>query len=167
MRIYAGIGSRKADMYTCGMIGTLAGQLEDVGWFLRSGHADGCDTSFEAGVSKQMEIHLPWHGYNNAHHGWPYIVPKANTHVAQIAADYHPAWHKLSDPVRLLMCRNVTIILGAELDQPAEMVICWTPDGALTGGTAHGMKVAYANDIPVFNIALDDQKARLLAFLDA
>ncbi len=164
-RVYAGIGSQKADPQICAMLATLAGQLEDADWFLRSGHADGCDISFEMGVSKQMEIHLPWNGYNNAHHGWPYIVPRPTLEVQQIAAQWHPKWHELSQGVQLLMCRNVTIVLGENLDQHAEMVVCWTPKGALTGGTAHGMKVAYAHDIPVFNLALEEDKEKLLAFI--
>ncbi len=165
MKIYSGIGSQKADPHICAMVSIFASQLESAGWFLRSGHADGCDISFEMGVLKQMEIHLPWAGYNNAHHGWPYIVPKPTHEVQMIARQWHPKWDELSGPVKLLMCRNVTIVLGANLDQHAEMVVCWTPKGALTGGTAHGMKVAYAYDIPVFNLALEEDKEKLLAFI--
>ncbi len=161
MKIYAGIGSRKADPETCASIAIMAGTLEENGWFLRSGHADGCDISFEMGVSKQMEIHLPWEGYNNAHHGWPYILPVPTQQVADIAARHHPLWHKLSNPVKLLMCRNVTIVLGAKLDQPAKMVICWTPEGRETGGTAHGMKIAATWQIPVFNLANPVHRERL------
>lgn len=165
MRVYAGIGSRKSTPQVNATCALTAEELEEQGWFLRSGHADGCDVSFEMGVNKAMEIHLPWSGYNNAHHGWPYIVPKATPEVAQIAAAHHPVWSRLSDPVKLLMCRNVTIILGPELEKPAEMVICWTPDGGASGGTGHGIRVANAYGIPVFNFALKEDQERLCQFV--
>jgi hypothetical protein len=141
----------------------IAEQLDQDGWMLRSGHAEGADQAFEIGTNK-MEIHLPWAGYNNAAHGYPYVVPKPLPAIVEIAARYHPKWDELSNPVKLLMCRNVTIILGKVLEAPAKMVICWTPGARLIGGTAHGIRIADAFDIPVFNIADEGDQQRLCDF---
>jgi hypothetical protein len=141
----------------------IAQQLEQSHWLLRSGHAQGADQAFEIGTNR-MEIHLPWAGYANASHGYPYIVPKPTPEVAEIAERYHPKWSELSTPVKLLMCRNVTIVLGLDLDAPAKMVVCWTEGARLIGGTAHGIKVAQAYDIPVFNLAEKEQQTKLCEF---
>ena len=163
--IYAGIGSRKTPVPVLNQMRLIAEQLSPTGWLLRSGHADGADKAFERGAVHK-EIHLPWQGYNNAplsslHH----IVPKPTPEVVEIAAAHHPRWNDLSSTVKLLMCRNVTIILGSDLNTQAKMVICWTPNGALVGGTSHAIKVANGFDIPVFNIADPVDQTKLCKFV--
>jgi len=162
-RLYAGIGSRKTPPDMLRSMTIIATQLQDDGWILRSGHAVGADQAFEIGCNK-AEIFLPWYGYNNAAHGYPYQVAKPTRAIQEIAVAHHPMWDSLSDPVKLLMCRNVNIILGCDLTAPVSMVICWTPNGALTGGTAQGMRVAQSFDIPVFNIAVESDRDRLCEF---
>lgn len=161
--IYSGIGSRKTPQNMCLKMTHIASQLEESGWLLRSGHAEGADQAFEIGTRKS-EIHLPWEGYENAAHGYPYRVIRPRPEIQDIARRYHPKWDELSNPVKLLMCRNVTIVLGEDLETHSKMVICWTEGGRLKGGTAHGMKIAYAYDIPVFNIALPEDQIRLCSF---
>lgn len=161
--IYSGIGSRKTPVDVCLTMTRIAQQLEEQGWLLRSGHARGADQAFELGTNT-MEIHLPWAGYEKAAYGYPYVISKPTERVAEIAARYHPKWSELSQAVKLLMCRNVTIVLGLDLNQPAKMVVCWTPGARLTGGTAHGIRVAQAFDIPVFNIADGEDQQRLCQF---
>lgn len=170
--IYAGIGSRKTPPEYCRVMTDIARQLSPTGWLLRSGGAAGADLAFERGaVHKQ--IHLPWDGYNNTReNGTTHIVPDLNketnplaTQIVDIAARHHPAWDKLSDTVRLFMCRNTTIVLGMDLASYAKMVVCWTENGKLIGGTAHGIKIAHAFDIPVFNIALQEDQVKLCKFV--
>lgn len=170
--IYAGIGSREIPWTVRDQMTSIAKQLSPTGWLLRSGHATGADQAFERGAN-QKEIHLPWDGYEHATACRDYIVPRPTAQIAQIAADHHPKWDVLtssgkpvlSDTVKLLMCRNVTIILGTDLISPVKMVICWTPGAKLKGGTAHGIKVARTYQIPVFNIASAEDQTRLCKFV--
>jgi hypothetical protein len=161
--IYAGIGSRKTPADMCAVLSRIASQLYDDHWLLRSGHAQGADQAFEIGTNR-MQIHLPWAGYNNAAHGYPYLVPKPTIEAQRIAAAHHPNWDNLSDAVKLLMIRNVTIILGVNLESPVQMVVCWTPGGKIQGGTAQGIRVAQSYDIPVFNVAIPEHQAALCNF---
>lgn len=166
-RIYAGIGSRRTpvDILTGMTLG--AQQLQQEGWLLRSGHADGADLAFEMGAGSASEIHLPWRSYNQDkfHGDGRYIVPLQYAETEIIAAQHHPNWMNLSDAVRKLMCRNVTIVIGEHLDAPADIVICWTPGGRYEGGTAHGMRIADYYGIPVFNLGAPDGITKLSDYL--
>lgn len=161
---YAGIGSRKTPKEICLMMTLIARQLTPTGWLLRSGHALGADQAFEKGTARK-EVHLPWRGYNNAPDGPGYGVIQPTQEISYIAAKYHPAWDHLTIPVRQLMCRNVTIILGEHLDNPAKMVVCWTPNGQYIGGTSHGMRIADGYDIPIFNLAKPEDQVNLSKFV--
>lgn len=167
-KIYAGIGSRETPQNILNMMALAARQLSEDGWLLRSGGAHGADSAF-AGSTLRREIHLPWAGYNNLYpkQGLGYVIPPEDPRIEEIAAAHHPYWHGLKQGARKLMCRNVTIVLGQNLDDYARMVICWTKNGALVGGTAQAMRVAYAFDIPVFNLALPEDIKRLEAFANA
>lgn len=169
MFIYAGIGSRKTPMETLRQMAQIAHELSGH-WKLRSGHADGADLAFESKANPK-EIHLPWADYNNAPIGHPdywtvNMRSPQRIELLDITARHHPAWERLTDGGKLLMCRNTTIILGKNLDDYAKMVICWTPGGRLEGGTAHGIRLAHAYDIPVFNIALPEDQQKLCRFVE-
>jgi hypothetical protein len=150
---YAGIGSRETPGNVLTLMTLAAKELCEYGWLLRTGGAHGADSAFASGTAKR-EIHIPWDGYNGLTESrfnnvrCPEITPR----IESIAAEHHPNWGRLSQGVRKLMCRNVTIVLGSQAEDPADMVVCWTPNGGMVGGTAHGMRVAYAFDIPVFNL---------------
>jgi hypothetical protein len=170
-KIYAGIGARQTPIALLPTMTSIAQQLAEQGWFLRSGHAKGADQAFADGApSEKKQIHLPFNGYNNMRVGNPryphYIVPKMDKGVQEIARHHHPKWDTLSDVAKLFMCRNVTILLGEGCNSYADMVICWTPGGQTTGGTGHGIRIAYGFDIPVFNLALEEDKIRLNSFLE-
>lgn len=166
-KIYAGIGSRETPQEVLSLMTDLAQQLHERGWKLRSGGAKGADTAFADGTWNR-EIHLPWNGYNglNMARDHTLIVPEFNEHVAEIAERYHPAWYRLSDTVRKFMMRNVTIILGEHLTQRADMVCCWTPNGAAGGGTGHGIRVAKGFNIPVFDLARTEDRLKMSIFVD-
>ena len=163
-KIYAGIGARKTPAPYLELMTRIA---EDLGpdWLLRTGGARGADSAFAAGALNK-EIHLPWDGYNGLYADTHYgrYVPPCSPELLRITAMHHPAWDRLSETVRAFMCRNTSIILGADLKQYATMIICWTPGGKLVGGTSHAMRIGYHYDIPVFNIALEEDIVRLIAF---
>jgi hypothetical protein len=146
------------------MFTLISRNLAKTGWLLRSGNAVGADQAFQRGTARK-EVHLPWRGYNNAPVGPEYGVIRANEGLRAIAKKYHPAWDRLSEHAKLLMCRNVTIILGEFLDNPVKMVVCWTPDGQYVGGTSHGMRIADACGIPVFNMAIADDQTKFAKFV--
>ena len=79
----------------------------------------------------------------------------------RIASEVHPAWDRCNDWARGMHSRNCHQILGYDLQSPVDAVICWTPDGAVVGGTATALKLAMKCDIPVFNLGVSDKKSVL------
>ena len=169
MIYYTGIGSRttpedilvKIDCYA--MLFAMAKK-----WTLRSGGADGADAAFEKGctdVKGRKEIYLPWRGFNG--NASPlFDIPDA---AFELSAKYHPAWNRLTTPVKRLMARNAQQVLGENLDTPSTFVVCWTPDGCTnhasrtqaTGGTGQAISIASEHGIPVINLQTEDAHARL------
>lgn len=170
--IYAGIGSRKTPEDICYIMYDIAYQLAEAGWLLRSGHADGADKAFERGVIEhrigEMEIFIPWFGFNEAPYNHPsYIRPKATQELADFSAQFHPNWNKCSDAAKLLHMRNACQILGLDGHTPVDMVICWTPLGLGTGGTGQALRIAQANNIPIFDLGGPDSvHERLVKFVE-
>lgn len=163
--IYAGIGSRKTPNDICHIMSNIARQLSPTGWLLRSGHARGADQAFERGAIHK-EIHLPWDGYNNKRaNGTTHVVPLPDRNIMEIAAKYHPAWDRLDETSMLFMARNVTIVLGLDLETPAKMLCCWTPNSAITGGTGHALRVAEGFGIETFNFAKPEDQSRFTKFV--
>ncbi len=139
MKFYAGIGSRSTPPEECEKLTRLASILESKGYILRSGGADGADKAFEAGVKDPKNKII--------------LRPKHSTKEAEaVASKIHPAWHMCNEYARQLHGRNVQLVLGQSLDQPASLVIAWTQavDG---GGTRTGLYLAADRDIPCFNLA--------------
>lgn len=166
--IYAGIGSRKtpADIYSLMM--EMGEELAQMGWTLRSGHADGADRAFEIGARHgrgEMEIYLPWHGFNGGRGQDTYIVPRLTPELVQLAERYHPNWGSCSDAAKKLHARNGCQILGLDLKTPCTMVICWTPGGQGGGGTGQALRIAKAYGIPVFDLALEKTLPLLQSFV--
>lgn len=153
--IYAGIGSRQTPSHVLDLmqrIGEICGRQGDV---LRSGAAVGADSAFEAGCDMaggRKEIFLPWNNFNgrsSMERGvWTGDNPKAHA----MAKQFHPNWGALTSGGRALHARNMHQILGMNLDKPADLVICWTPNGSGIGGTGQAIRVANAHRIPVHDL---------------
>ncbi len=160
MQYYAGIGSRSTPPEVCRTLGNIARHLGESGLVLRSGHAAGADQAFER-HAWAMEIFLPWNGFNGAIADNQNYFCEPITHDSErIAKQFHPAWHNCSSAARKLHIRNVHQILGRKLDEPVDMVVCWTPGGSGSGGTGQALRIASAWGIPTFDIAkLSDQEA--------
>lgn len=167
---YAGIGSRKTPEYIQKMMQSIAQQLGQSGWVLRSGFADGADISFGWGaetVDGAMELFVPWTGYNGAPWNDPrVIVPPMTQELMDLAMKFHPAWHNCSQGAQKLHARNGSIILGLDLKTPVDCVICWTPNGLRGGGTGQALRIADAYEIPIFDLALPDDLPRLCKFTE-
>ncbi len=149
-RYYAGIGSRQTPSEMCSKLTLLATVLEKKGFVLRSGGAEGADKSFEKGVQSSANKII--------------LRPRDCTKEARdLAATVHPAWHMCNNYAQELHGRNMQIILGRYLEEPAEFVIAWTMS-IERGGTSTGLRLAKRHNIPCFNFADEEDFKKFLLF---
>jgi len=145
MKYYAGIGSRITPYDIQCLMTKLATALEMRGYILRSGGAAGADRAFENGVLcyANKEIFLP--------------KVKTCERALEIASKIHPAWHQCSEYARSCHARNVYQLLGQSLNDPVDFVLCWTPEAKEVGGTRTAIVLAKEYNIPVYNMANEEQ----------
>jgi hypothetical protein len=151
--IYAGVGSRETPDHELHFMEAFAFNMAKRGYILRSGGAVGADMAFQTG-------HLAHH-YPNFN---PILPIHATDDSIEIASRLHPNWPacvKLGIGTMRKLGRNVLIVLGEDLKSPVDFVACWTKGGGLVGGTAMAIRVARANGIPVFNMAIDSDLKRI------
>lgn len=176
-RFYAGIGSRETPENMLDLMERLARRLAEQGWVLRSGGASGADTAFGRGAPVGMrQLFLPWPRFNGRSAQQPDCLMPADPDAAmKIAAEHHPAWHRLSDPARRLMARNACQVLGERLDAPSRFVVCWAKNPErdqsgrirdVAGGTGLAVRIAYSRGIDVIHLADHSHLARIERFLD-
>ena len=148
-KIYAGVGSRETPAADRLLMKRAAKHLAKKGWTLRSGGARGADTAFAEGAklgAGATEIYL------TTSKGVDWDAAYA------LAADFHPNFKNLDPPVKRLIVRNGFQVLGPNLDDPVDFVLCWTPDGAesettnRSGGTGQAIRIANGYSIPVLNM---------------
>jgi hypothetical protein len=167
-RYYAGIGARTTPSNILALMTQIAIKLEERGYVLRSGGADGADTAFSHGA-KNKEVFVPWDGFNGIKLEHP--IPDEAFNIAKF---YHPAYDVLSQGVKKLMARNTMQLLGPKLREKSEFVVCWTKDGCSsslertknTGGTGQAIHIASELGVPVFNLSREDHRARIDRFLE-
>jgi hypothetical protein len=163
---YTGIGSRKTPAGALEKMHRIGEWMAQQGFTLRSGAADGADTAFEEGcdmVGGAKEIYLPWRGFNG--HPSPLYEWALENEAHALAASIHPNWGACSQSAKQLHSRNCYQVLGYNLDSPSQLLICWTPRGEIVGGTATAIKIAKKFEIPVFNLALEDNIMSLRQFM--
>ncbi len=168
MKSYAGIGSRETPPDILGLITKIAEKLDRQGYTLNSGGASGADTAFEQG-SKRKQIFLPSDSFNGRHHnGVNYFNYQKLPHkdlAEETVSLYHPAPHNLTDYAFKLMARNTFQVLGKNLQQSVEFVICWTPEGKDVGGTSQAIRIAKSVNIPVLNLGKPKVLERFTSFV--
>jgi hypothetical protein len=157
-KAYAGIGSRETPEDILLLMRAAARALENAGLMLRSGGANGADTAFEHGVYHwpNKQIFLPWSGFNKRTIRQPGCYVLTGDFIEQahaIAAEHHPAWNRLARNIQALHARNVAQVLGPELNDPVQFVMCWTPQGKGGGGTGQAIRIAKSYHVPVFDMA--------------
>jgi hypothetical protein len=163
MRSYAGIGSRETPRKILEVMTEVALWLQQRGWTLRTGAAKGADQAFAAGAGADSVLCLPWQSYEQ---DFVYMLKSMGAKVevlededaaAFAAVDkYHPAAGRLSQGARRLHARNHSILKGVSF------VICWTPDGKISGGTGQALREALARKIKIFNLAKKEDLERIL-----
>jgi len=179
--VYAGIGARRTPPQILEAMEVLAYRLAARGWLLRTGGAAGADQAFIAGAMQgggDVELYLPWPDFERpalAQWGEPTLtLPRPDRAAYALAEQAHPAWGRLSNGGRRLQARNVHQVLGATLDRPVAVVICWTPCGSLdglarnSGGTGQALRLVarHAPQARVFNLARDEHLRRISSFLE-
>ena len=170
-RIYAGVGSRSTPPDVLGRMQRIAEAMARHGWTLRSGAAAGADSAFEDGAKRAggpREIWLPWDGFNGRTADGATRIGRNSARNRDRARQCHPAWHTLSDGAQKLMLRNVHQVLGPEpgSSPPADVVVCWTPNGAGGGGTGLAVRLARRHAVPVVDLGTEDRR-QLRAAVDA
>ena len=173
---YAGIGSRETPPDIIEQMLGVAAILKEMGYVLRSGHADGADLAFERGSDGQNQIWLPWKGFNYDSAQAQGLVRTGHFHIQdnwaadKLAAHYHPNWNACSDAAKKLHTRNVYQVLGPGLgivshETMTKFIICWTKDGKASGGTGQALRIAAGYNIPVFNLFNANALEELEAYL--
>lgn len=153
-RTYAGIGSRATPATVLTAMTAAARRLQQRGYTLRSGAARGADSAFEDGAGAAKEIWVPWRGFNQH--------PSLRTPTIEalsLASRVHPAWHKCSSPAQKMHARNMHQVLGEDLDDSVDFVLCFTPDGSGAGGTGQAIRLARLCAIPVFDLGAGQDAA--------
>ena len=151
---YAGIGSRSTPEPYLSRMTILATELAKKLIVLRSGGASGADMAFERGAGPLKEIYLPWKNFNSN----PSHLHHINDAAMHMAERFHPAWHRLSDPVRKLMARNSYQVMGYDMQTPSDFIVCWTENGQFTGGTSQALRIATHYEIPIINFGAKEYK---------
>ncbi|MCB1711190.1 MAG: hypothetical protein KDH96_01545 [Candidatus Riesia sp.] len=153
--IYTGIGSRETPNHILDIMTTISKLLDNHGFVLRSGGADGADTAFATGSTNQ-DIYVPWKNFNKVKNG---IFTGNVEEGMQLASKLHPAWERCSLGAKKLHSRNTFQILGPDpISNPikTKFVVCYTKNAEIIGGTATAIKLALQNDIPIFNLGMYD-----------
>lgn len=148
---YTGVGSRSTPLQMHSVMRRIAMTLAERGLVLRSGGASGADTAFENGcdiAGGRKEIYLPWPRFQNH----PSHLCEVGRAAMKTASRVHPAWSRCSSGARKLHARNAYQVLGRDLSTPSKFVVCWTPGGALRGGTRTAIVIAEEHGVPVVNL---------------
>ena len=160
---YVGIGSRKTPEDIRRKMFMAGRAMASLGFILRSGGAEGADESFESGVDDYAathdadantlkEIYLPWKGFRkNQSELWGSDKP-----ARLMAKRYHSNWSILSCAGHDYHARYCYQVLGRDLQTPASFILCWTPEGAITGDTGQALRMAQDHGIPILNFATDE-----------
>jgi len=155
MPAYAGIGARKTPEDVLEMMRLIAIRLASIGYTLNTGAAKGADQAFANGALGgfgTVQLFLPWTTYEQE---WIsslsgdvqlHVLQPADTEAYQSVYDYHPYAQNLSGGIIKLHARNFCIMRGVD------KVFCWTPNGAITGGTGQAIRIALDRGIPVYNL---------------
>lgn len=150
---YTGVGSRKTPVHVTMRMDMLAIRFRKLGFWCRTGEADGADAAFRDGAEDCCDV---------------FYKEDATEESIAIAKAHHPAWHKVKGNGILLLGRNPFQVLGRRLDpaEKSDFLVCYTEDGMASGGTGTTMRIAHTHHVPVFNLYHGDaEEHRLWDFI--
>jgi hypothetical protein len=172
---YTGIGSRRTPPATLALMERIAARQARAGWVLRSGGSPGADQAFARGAHAgggRLELYLPWPEFEldaraagGSSPARVQVFERPAGSAYELASRFHPRWRERSPQERALLARDAHEVLGATLESPSDLVVCWTADGSLDGdgllddGTGQALRIAAASGVPVFNLARPDHLA--------
>lgn len=168
---WTGIGARATPGADLALLRAAAAALAAAGWTARSGGAAGADEAVRSGAAAgggAFELYLPWPGFRG-HRGA--TLDRPSPAALDLAARHHPAWSACGEAARALHARNSHEVLGADLDRPSRLVLCWTADGSTdgasrsSGGTGQALRIAAAHGVPVLNLGRPEHRRRVEVFL--
>jgi hypothetical protein len=148
---YAGIGSRETPDKILEFMTELGKYFSCKNYILRSGGAEGADSSFEKGcdlVNGNKEIYLPWYKFNNSNSN---LVVKQGL-AFEIAKQFHPYYDNLSEGAKKLQARNTHQVLGLDFKTYSNFIICYTKNGSGNGGTGQAIRIANHFNISVLDL---------------
>ena len=64
------------------------------------------------------------------------------------------------------MTRNTFQVLGKNLVNPSKFILCWTPNGKITGGTGQALRIAEHFEIPIINMYFENWFNELLEIIN-
>ena len=156
MVVFAGIGSRDIPKERELLITRIASYMVALGAKLRSGGANGTDRLFQKVFEENgscMEIYIPWEGFEGLYSNMSGVYLMDNPKAIQFTKKYHGGFRNLTSGAIKLHNRNAHQILGKELDDPCDLVICYRDPRAKSSGTDQAIRIALDNGIPVINVA--------------
>jgi hypothetical protein len=168
---YAGVGSLRTPAPVLALMRDLGATLAQRGWILRTGGASGADQAFAAGARGErgrVEEFLPWPGFAGRADA---RLARPSAAAYALAARITPRGRGCHGAARALHARNSHQVLGADLDEPVHVLLCWTPDvtldgrGPRSGGTGQAIRVARAAGVDVVNLARAEHRAFAATFL--
>jgi hypothetical protein len=166
-RVYAGVGSRETPADVLALMEALGERLAAERWLLRTGLSPGADQAFYRGAlhgGGDVELYLPWprfqeHARLDAERESVRALAQPSAAACELAQRFHRDWEALEQPARRLLARDAHEVLGADLQSPAALLVCWTADGSLDGaelyddGTGQTLRIASEHGIAVLNLA--------------
>lgn len=151
-KIITGVGSRETPQKYLDILWNIGLYFAEKGYILRSGGANGADSTFEAvydSVKGEKEIYLPWKGFNKN----PSPLHHISGDALKMAAENHPYWANLSPAAEKLMARNCYQVLGEKLNKASSLLVCYTEYEEIgQGGTCFTLTLARKNKVPCYNI---------------
>lgn len=164
---YTGIGSRETPLDIRQLMTEIAMHCQGYGLTLRTGASSAADKAFELGAGLQKEIYIPFEGWD--HKTGITSLSIASTTLAKKVwehrrkagwfvyglEDLHvdERWENLHPGTQALLAKTMCMVLGKNLDNPSDSLICWTPLCKITGISSHPIALATMSRIPVFNLA--------------
>ena len=155
--IIAGIGARKTPQEFLEIFEAVGQEALKRGWYVRSGHADGADYAFELGAKENCIVYLPWKSFNSDKPVLGEAVcVDLREDVLEMVYRHEPYAMECNIGIKRIKARNVYQVLGVDLQKPSDIVVCWTPEGKIVGGTGLAMKLARKANIPIINVGAWD-----------
>jgi hypothetical protein len=162
-RCYAGIGSRQTPPEIEHDIRCIVAKCNARGYMLRSGAAE-VRTRCSRGTPQGRALPALEAVREDMDDGVSHCVLRRVGGRVLPGRNTHPRWDRCTDAARKLHARNAHQILGINLNDPVDFVVCWTPNGAEVGGTRTGIVIARNFGIPVWNLANERDRAEWAQF---